>query len=511
MDFLPGQDRFQVTFGSLEEKISDDNPVRFLDAFVDKLELDKLGFKVNTLKTEGRPAFNPKLYMKIYMYGYLNGVRSSRKLERECSRNIELQWLTKNLQPNYHNIADFRKLNSAGLKNVFKLFVRFLKEADLVGGKMVAVDGTKIRASNSKKNNYSEKKIARHLKYIEEQTNNYLKQLDENDRQEEPLKLKDIEEKLERLKTNKIKYESLDKALKESDETQISTTDEDSRLLQGQGLEFNVGYNVQASVDDKFSLVVGTQAINETDRNALSAIAIETKENVGVDTLTALADKGYHTGEEILKCGKENITTIVSKREIANSKGKGTTPEYLVDKFIYNKEADNYTCPQGNILITDGEWKEYDKEGKPYKYKSYKTKACKNCPVKHLCTSAKFREIHRKNYTEAVEENDKRYLENLALYKKRQELNEHIFGTIKRQWGYNYTNLRGLEKVEGEFNLIMTVYNIRRVITILGIKQMIEMLDKWIPKYAKMIKNALNQVQLSFIKLFLLNKMQLAN
>ena len=511
MNFLAGEDRFQLTFGSLEEKITNDNPVRFLDAFVDKLELGKLGFKVNTLKTEGRPPFDSKVFMKIYLYGYLNGLRSSRKLEKECVRNIELQWLTKNLQPNYHSIADFRKLNPKGLKSVFKLFVLFLKEADLIGGKMVAVDGTKVRASNSKKNNYSEKKIARHLKYIEEETNKYLKQLDENDRQEEPLKINDIQKKLERLNSNKIKYELLDQTLKESEETQISTTDKDSRLLQGQGLEFNVGYNVQASVDDKFKLVVGTQTINETDRNALSAASIETKENLGEEKLTVLADKGYHTGEEILKCKEEKISTIVSKREISNSKGKGTTPDYLVDKFIYNKEKDNYICPAGNVLTTDGKWKEYKKEGKLYKFKSYKTDACGMCPVKHLCTSAKRREIQRKDYTEAVEENDKRYQENPSLYKKRQELNEHVFGTIKRQWGYNYTNLRGKEKVDGEFNLIMTVYNIKRVIGILGINQMLEGMDKWVPEYAKMLKNAFNRAQISFHEGIFLNKIQLVS
>ena len=209
MDFIKGNNRDQIQFSSLEMQVNDENPVRFVDVFVEKLDLNQLGFVVNQLKSEGRPAYESKLLLKIYLYGYLNSIRSSRRLEKECIRNTELQWLTNLLQPNYHSISDFRKENALALKNVFKLFVLFLKEADLIGGSTVAIDGTKVRAHNSKKTNYNPKKIERHLNYIEEKTNEYLSQLDKNDQEEDTIKIANIKDKIERLKKNKLKYESL--------------------------------------------------------------------------------------------------------------------------------------------------------------------------------------------------------------------------------------------------------------------------------------------------------------
>jgi transposase len=200
-------DRHQMRFSSFEEHISSDNAIRFIDAFVDKLDLTKLQFAVETIKTEGRPTFEQTAFLKLYLYGYLNGVRSSRRLERECERNLELHWLLCGQQPNYHSIADFRRDNPKALKNTFKLFVLFLKECELIGGKTVAIDGTKVRANNSKKNNYNQKKIDRHLAYIEEKTTEYFQQLEENDKQDSGLK--HIQSKIERLKTAKIKYEAL--------------------------------------------------------------------------------------------------------------------------------------------------------------------------------------------------------------------------------------------------------------------------------------------------------------
>ena len=343
MNFIATQDRFQMTLGSLEDKITDDNPVRFIDAFVEHLDLPKLGFIVNILKAEGRPCFDSRQFLKIYLYGYLNGLRSSRRLERECFRNIELQWLIGNLTPNYHSIADFRKVNPTALKNTFKLFVLFLKDAELVAGETVAIDGTKVRAHNSKKNNYSQKKIDRHLLYVEEKTNEYLQQLEVNDVNEDPIKVNDIEAKIERLKKNKIKYELLQEQLEQSGEPQVSTTDTDARALLVQGQVVEVSYNVQAAVDAKHKLLVATHTINRNDRNALSAIAIEAKQNLHVDTYTGILDKGYHNGREIQKCKDNNITTIVAQQEIVNSNNKGTTPEYLVTKFIYNSVEDTYT------------------------------------------------------------------------------------------------------------------------------------------------------------------------
>jgi transposase len=488
MDFIPSASRNQLEFSCLEDFIEKDNAVRFIDAFVDKLDLKQLYFVANEVQCEGRPSFNPKVFLKIYFYGYLNGIRSSRKLERECKRNIELQWLICKLVPNYHSIADFRKVNGQALRNTFKLYVSFLKEAELIGGNIVAIDGTKMRANNSKKNNFSAKKIQRHLDYIEEKTNQYLNELDANDEGESPIKLDGIAKKIERLKTNKIKYELLSKELEQSGEPQISTTDKDARALLVQGQVVEVCHNLEAAVDNKHSLVVATHTINRNDRNALSAIAIEAKDNLEVEELTSLSDKGFHNGKEIQTCNEHGIATICAHAEIVNSNSKGTTPEYLVTYFTYNKQDDTYTCPQGETLQTTGTWHTKVNGTTKHQFKKYRTPACKACPVKHLCTGRAQggREIDRSEYAEAVEENNKRYQENPQLYRTRQEINEHIFGTIKRQWGYNHTNLRGLKKVNGEFALIMTVYNMKRSMNILGMETILEKIKNWKPNYKGM-------------------------
>ena len=484
MEHIIPHNRNQIEFVSLDDLIEQDNQVRFIEAFVEKIDLTQLHFEIKTIKSEGRPSFNPKVLLKLYFYGYLNGIRSSRRLEKECKRNIELQWLMQKLVPNYHTIADFRKDNPQALKNTFKLFVLFLKDMGLVAGHTVAIDGTKVRAHNSKKNNYNPKKIERHLQYIEEKTNDYLNQLDANDSQEDVVKVNNIKEKIAHLKENKIRYELLRTELEQSNEPQISTTDKDARALLVQGQVVEISYNMQAAVDSEFKLVVATHTINRNDRNALSDIAHEAKQNLQAETLTAISDKGYHNGRQLQQCKDHNIQTICAQQEIVNSNTKGTTPEYLVTQFIYNKEDDTYTCPQGEILRTQGTWHKKTSTNS-YNFKKYRTPACKNCLVKHLCTGkAKGgREIDRTEFAETVEENAQRYKANTELYRKRQEWNEHIFGTIKRKWGYNHTNLKGLKKVNGEFALIMTVYNMKRCMNILGMDELIEKIKTWVPNY----------------------------
>lgn len=268
---------------------------------------------------------------------------------------------------------------------------------------------------------------------------------------------------------------------------QISTTDADARALLVQGQVVEVSYNVQAAVDSKHNLVVATQTINRNDRNAMSGIALEAKTNLASEGFTALLDKGYHNGRELQTCQQAGITTIVAVPQTVNSNEGGTQPEYLVGKFIYNRDTDSYTCPQGSTLKTLGTWHKKTRERDSHQYKKYRTPDCKTCPVKHLCTARASggREIERSEYAEAVEQNLVNYQTNKDLYRKRQEINEHIFGTIKRKWGYNHTNLKGLEKVNGEMALIMTVYNMKRAINILGIEKLIEKLKIWKPDYKK--------------------------
>jgi transposase len=484
MQHISGISRHQMRISSLEDAIAPDNQVRFIDAFVTLIDLAKLGFAVQTLKKEGRPSYKSQVFLKIYLYGYLNGLRSSRILEKETFRNIEMQWLLEAVRPNYHSISDFRKNNPAALKNTFKLFVSFLKDADLIGGETIAIDGTKSRAHNSKKANFNQKKIDKHLVYIEAKTQEYLDALEENDTKENSSEMKNIQQKIERLQQNKIRYELLEEKLKASGEPQISTTDSDARALLVQGQVVEISFNIQAAVDAKHNLVVATHTINRNDRNALSAIAIEAKENLEIETYTALVDKGYHNGREIEACKIANITTIVAQPEQGKNKEKHITKDYLISKFQYDKTSDTYTCPQGETLKTTGHWHKKTKDRESYEFKRYRTPKCRECPVKHLCTSRMAgRDIDRSQYADAVEENNKRYHANAQLYRKRQEINEHIFGTIKRQWGYNHTNLTGLEKVNGEHSLIMLVYNIKRIINILGVTELIAKLKKWNSPY----------------------------
>lgn len=490
MQHIQGISRNQLQIVSLEDKITVDNPVRFIDAFVSLIDLKKIGFESRVLKTEGRPSYETQVFLKLYLYGYLNGIRSSRKFEKECIRNIEMQWLLEDIRPNYHSISDFRKDNAKALKQLFKLFVSFLKDANLIAGETIAIDGTKSRAHNSKKANFNQKKIDKHVAYIEEKTQEYLDELEKNDCKDNPIKIKNIQQKIERLKQNKIKYELLEEQLKFSGEPQISTTDADARALLVQGAVVEVSYNIQAAVDSKHNLIVATHTINRNDKNALSAIALEAKENMQVATFTALVDKGYHNGREIETCKNNNITTIVAQPDQGKSNENGTQPNYLVSKFTYNKEENTYTCPQGKTLTTTGRShkKTRDKETTSYQFQKYRTPACKTCPVKQLCTSRTGgREIDRSEYADAVEENNLRYKENPQLYRKRQEINEHIFGTIKRQWGYNHTNLTGLEKVNGEHSLIMLVYNIKRTINILGVPDLIAKFKVWKSPYKRIL------------------------
>ncbi|MNX99263.1 Transposase DDE domain protein [compost metagenome] len=358
-----------------------------------------------------------------------------------------------------------------------------MKDVDLIGGETIAIDGTKSRAHNSKKANFNQKKIDKHLEYIETKSQEYLDALEVNDDKENHSKIQNIQQKIERLKQNKLRYDLMEEELKASGEPQISTTDSDARALLVQGQVVEISFNIQAAVDAKHNLVVATHTINKNDRSALSAIAIEAKENLEIETYTALVDKGYHNGKQIEICKQDNITTIVAQPEQGKNK-ENTHPDYLVTKFEYDKTTDTYTCPQGETLTTTGSWYKKTTDRDSYEFRRYGTSKCRECPVKHLCTSrSEGRKIDRSQYADAVAENNKRYQENPQLYRKRQEINEHIFGTIKRQWGYNHTNLTGLEKVNGEHSLIMLVYNIKRSINILGVPDLIAKLKKWNSPY----------------------------
>jgi transposase len=494
-NYIEGSNRYQSYFATLEEQVSADNPVRLIDAFIDKLDLQKMGFCKTVPKSEGRPPYAPQVLLKLYLYGYLNKIRSSRKLERECSRNTELQWLLQNLAPNYHSIADFRKLHGEGLQNMFKLYVQFLSEAGLLGKTTIAVDGSKFKAVNSKKNNYNQKKIDKHRQFIEEKTERYLQELDELDKQESnsdelAIKKEKIAEGLKKLKERSIKYDTLQQRLDNTDDKQISTTDGDSRSIIIVKSIVEVAYNTQNAVDDKHNLIIHTQATNSNDGKALHKAAAGAKQNLQLEKeqcITILADKGYHTGAELQQCQDDNMITHVAYKEQPSV--KHIASEFLSENFEYDKTTDSYTCPAGATLTSLGTW--HNKKGEAnetgYRFKTYRTDGCKTCALKHQCTKLPKRIIHRSEYQDAVDINNNNIKQNPQYYKRRQAIVEHPFGTIKRHWGYTHTLVKGLQKVNGEMNLIMFCYNFMRTKNILGFDKMLQAIQNWQPDYRKIV------------------------
>jgi transposase len=507
MQYITGTNRHQTVFTTLEEQVSVDNAVRLIDVFVEKLDAAKLGFTTTVLKAEGRPPYAPQLLLKLYLYGYLNKIRSSRKLEKECGRNTELQWLLQHLVPNYHTIADFRKLHAQALKNMFKLYVQFLADAELLGKTTLAADGSKFKAVNSKKNNYNQKKIDKHLQLIEDKTARYLQELDELDQQEShtdelAVKKEKIAEGLKKLKERSIKYDTLQEQLNQTDDKQISTTDADSRSILIVKSIVEVAYNVQNVVDDQHNLIVQTEATNTNDGKALYQSVSQAKANLQLtkqDRVMVLADKGYHTGAELHQCQQENMITHVAYKEQPSV--KHIAAGFLSENFEYDKATDSYTCPAGATLTSLGTW--HNKKGEAnetsYRFKTYRTSACKSCALKQQCTKLNKRIIHRSEYQDAVDTNDNNIKQNPQYYKRRQAIVEHPFGTIKRQWGFTHTLMKGREKVNGEMNLIMFCYNFMRTKSILGFEKMLEAINNWQPNYEKIV----GAIKNAFIKLIL--------
>ncbi len=497
MQFIQGSNRNQTYFITLEEQVSASNPVRLIDAFIDKLDLEKIGFNNTIHKSEGRPPFAPGVLLKLYLYGYLNKIRSSRKLEKECSRNIELQWLLQNLQPNYHTIADFRKLHAQPLENMFKLYVQFLNDAGLLGKTTIGVDGSKFKSVNSRKNNYNQKKIDKHQQFIQDKTAKYLQELDELDKQENTMAVDELQVKKEKiaqgmakLKERIIKYDTLQQQLNNTDDKQISTTDQDSRSIIIVKNIVEVAYNTQNAVDDKHNLIVHTQATNTNDGKALYNTATQAKQNLQLekeDPIMILADKGYHTGAELQQCQQDNMITHVAYKEQPSV--KHIANEFLAESFSYDKAADSYTCPAGAVLTSLGTW--HNKKGEAnetsYRFKTYRTDACKTCTLKNQCTKLPKRIIQRSEYQDAVDVNDNNIKKNPQYYKRRQSICEHPFGSIKRHWGYTHTLLKGLQKVNGEMNIIMFCYNFMRTKNILGFEKMLQAIQSWTPDYKRVV------------------------
>lgn len=491
MHHKSGTSRNQIQFMSLECRVAPDNPVRVIDAFVDSLDLGKTGFKHTVVKAEGCPPYSPSVMLKMYLYGYNGGarMRSSRRLEAECIRNVELMWLTEEMSPSHATIAKFRSEHVQEIKKVFKEFGLFLKKMQLIGGETVAIDSTKIRGVNSRSNNHSEKNVEEYLKYLETKADEYLEELDKIDKQEATgdntlsIREEEVKDLLKELKEKKEKYVKLQSKMKEEQSKQVSTTDADTRLMKGPDKGTLVGFNIQNATDEKHYMIVDFEVTNEGDRHALHATATAAKETLEANKLTVIADAGYHSGTELADCEKQGIITLVAPQRYVTPKAI-PDERYNIEHFSYDKEQDCYRCPEGNKLVSNGtvlkRRKLKGKEEIEVSYKDYKTTACCSCPVKHLCTTAvKGRVISRYEYQEIIEANNKRISENKEQYARRKCIVEHPFGTIKRAWGYTYTLLKGIEKVTAEIALMFTCYNIKRAVSIMGVVALVEALNNW--------------------------------
>jgi transposase len=473
MGYIEGADRKQtVLFPEvLDDYISEENPVRFIDVFIEELDLSELGFEKAIPKDTGRPPYDPGDLLRLYVYGYLNRTRSSRRLETEAGRNVELMWLMRKLRPDFKTIADFRKDNAQGIKKVCREFTLWCKRLELFGRELVAIDGSKFRAVNSPKRNFTEKKLRRVIKEIDGKIDQYLKQLDQQDQQEagqRGLSPEQLKEKIEQYQQRRAQYEQWQTDLERSGESQVSLTDPESRSMRvGHGVE--VSYNVQIVVDHKHKLVVEHEVTNEvTDQGQLSPMAKKAQETLGVPTLEIVADRGYYNGGEVKACEESGMTVYVPKPNNSSNLKRGL---FTKEDFIYEPQKDCYRCPAGKELSYRFDSVE---QGRPVH--SYQIYGCNSCDLKSKCSINKRgrRRITRWVDEAIMEAMARRLAEHPEKVELRKCLVEHPFGTIKRAMNQGYFLMRGLSKVGAETSLTILAYNLRRVINILGVRKMIE-------------------------------------
>ena len=476
MQYIQGKNRTQSILFSenLDQIIDQDNEVRIIDLFVESINLSDFKFVIKS-SLEGRPPYNPKDLLKLFVYGYLNQIRSSRALEKECKRNIEVMWLMKQLVPDHNTISNFRRDNEKAIRKVFRYTVSLAKHFDLIGGKLIAGDSTKMRAQNSKKNNFTPKKIEKHLAYIDAKLDEYNKELSAADTAHKQL----IEKEIQKHTARKEGYQAMQKQLEASGEVQISTSDPESRQLITRNNITEVAYNVQTVVDSKHCIPIDYKVTNENDSKAMGGMSTGLCEPTGLCELrrtrvilqtnqfTALYDKGYHTGSEIKTGMGLGIKLMVAIPEVASN---APDENYNVSNFIYDEIKDTYTCPQNYILITNGNW--YTKNrGKSFtQVKHYKTNACNTCPARDLCTrNPRGRLIERSEHAPYIEQNKQNIEADPQTYKRRQAIVEHPYGVIKRQWGFYYIlTKKGKKRASADVGFMFIAYNLRRIINIIG-------------------------------------------
>jgi transposase len=466
MAHIPGHDRSQLLLlpEAVDDYVAADNPVRFIEAFVDGLDLAALGFIGTVPKATGRPGYAPADLLKLYIYGYLNRTRSSRRLEAETHRNIEVIWLLRHLKPDFKTIADFRRINCKVFRPVFRQFVLLCRELNLFGKELLAVDGTRIKAVNNKDRNFTRASLTEFIRLADAKLDDYLKRLDHADAAETSTSGSRVENLAEKIAAVRGRRERCQEMLAELDrtgESQISLTDPDSRAMAAH-TRVAVGYNAQIAVDTKHKLIVEQQVTNQVlDMGLLTETAEPAKEILGVETIDVVADKGYFKIEDIEACEKAGMAPYVPRPQRGPSVRKGL---FRKDEFKYDPETDSFTCPAGQRLTP------YSSSAlRQLKKINYANrKACRDCPLRARCTDNQFRTVSRLENEAVLDRMQERLAKRPEVLNQRRETVEHPFGSIKQWMNQGAFLMRGLEKVRGEFSLTALAYNIRRVLNLIA-------------------------------------------
>ena len=467
--FVSGESRSQATLFPelLDDFVSEDNPVRAIEAYVEALDLRQLGFKGVDPHATGRPAYHPAVLLKIYLYGYLNRVQSSRRLEREAQRNVELMWLTERLAPDFKTIADFRKDNGEPIRRVCREFIVLCRRLGLFSQSIVAIDGSKFKAVNSRDRNYTFAKMKRRAEEIDKSIERYLRQLDSADQsapavtEAQTAKLK---EKIAALTEEVQQLQAIEIQRTQASDKQISLTDPDSRSMTTRGTGV-VGYNVQTAVDNRHHLIIAHEVTNVgSDRSQLSRMAKQARNASGIKDLTVVADRGYFKGEEILECHKADITTYLPKPKTSPSQAKGMFPR---EAFVYMPESNEYRCPAGERLI----WR-FKSDEKGQTLHCYWSSVCPTCTMRGQCTTGKYRRIKRWEHEDVLEALQSRLAQKPEMMCLRRQTVEHPFGTLKAWMGATHFLTKSLKNVSTEMSLHVLAYNMKRVMKILGTKNL---------------------------------------
>ena len=469
--FIQGEDRTQGTLlpGLLDDYVSDTNSVRVVDVFVDELDLAQLGFDGANPAATGRPAYHPAILLKIYIYGYLNRIQSSRRLEREAQRNVELMWLTNRLMPDFKTIANFRKDNGKAIRKVCRQFVELCQQLGLFTDALVAIDGSKFKAVNNRDRNFTSAKLQRRMQEIEDSIQRYLVALDTADRHEPAVaqaRTERLQDKIEALKTQMRALKEVEVQLNETPDKQISLTDPDARSMKTRGNGI-VGYNVQTAVDAKHHLIVAHEVTNDgSDRGQLTAMAKQAREAMGTEELTAIADRGYYKGEDILASHEAGITVFVAKSSTSGAKAEG---RFDKDDFIYDAKCDEYRCPAGERLI-----RRCKTTTNELNYHRYWSSNCKSCAMKPQCTTGQERRVTRWEHENILDVMQNRLDHSPDIMRIRRQTVEHPYGTIKLWMGSAHFLTRTLDRVSTEMSLHVLAYNLKRVMKLMGAAALME-------------------------------------